>query len=132
MHAHRKALQHRIGRVDLVEPGHDDLCNAVRNERGLAKSASSPRSAAARAAARATPATATTSAAPATSATAAAAPGYLDAAANVFLVEEMERCQADISDFFVAESDGLSRYIVGSLLHVRARHGRCRCASHQR
>jgi len=96
---------------------------SLRKEPGLAKPASSPRCAATAAA------TATASAA---SATTAAAPGDLNAAANVFLVEQMERCETDIGDFFIAESDCLSRCIVRLLLHVRGRHGRCGCASHQR
>jgi hypothetical protein len=99
--------------------------------RDLAPAAMAPRRAAA-AAANAAPATSAAAATPATPAAAATAPGYLHAAANVFLVEQMERCQADVGDFLVAESDGLSRYIVRCLLHVRCRHCRCGCASHQR
>jgi hypothetical protein len=96
--------------------------------RDLAPAAVAPRRAAAATAAAA----AATSATAATSAAAATAPGYLHAAADVFLVEQMERRQADVGDFLVTEDHGLSRYIVRRLLHVRRRHGSCGCASHQR
>jgi hypothetical protein len=99
--------------------------------RDLAPAAMTPRRAAA-AAADAASAASAAAATPATSAATATAPGYLDAAANVFLVEEMERGQADVGDFLVAERDGLGRHVVRRLLQIRRRHRRCRCASHQR
>ncbi len=119
------------GRPCRTRPYRLVFVNAVREQAGLAIAASSPRRAAA-AAANAASATSAAAAAPATSAATATAPGYLHAAANVFLVEEMERRQADVGDFLVAERDCLSRHVVRRLLHIRRRHGRCRCASHQR
>jgi hypothetical protein len=119
------------GRPCRTRPYRCVFVNAVREQTGLAIAATSPRRAAA-SATDAASATSAAAAAAATSAAAATAPGYLHAAANVFLVEQMERCQADVGDFLVAESDGLSRHIVRGLLHVRCRHCRCGCASHQR
>jgi transketolase N-terminal domain/subunit len=76
----------------------------------LAKAAGSPRSAAA--AAAATTATTAASATPATATTvasaAATATGHLHTALGargIFLVEYVERRQADVSDFFFAERD---------------------------
>ena len=64
-------------------------------------------------------ATAATTTAAATTATAATA-GFLNAGlAGVFLVEEMERRQADVGDFFLTERDGLTGNIVWRLLYVR-------------
>jgi hypothetical protein len=115
----------------LVNPVSKPTQLSASRPRDLAPAAVTPRRAAA-ATANAASATSAAAATPTTSAAAATAPGYLHAAANVFLVEQMERCQADVGDFLVAESDGLSRYIVRCLLHVRCRHCRCGCASHQR
>jgi hypothetical protein len=119
------------GRPCRTRPYRFVFVNAVRAQTDLAIAASSPRRAAA-AAANAASATSAAAAAAATSAATATAPGYLHASANVFLVEQMECCEADVGDFLVAESDRLGRHVVRRLLHVRRRHGRCRCASHQR
>jgi hypothetical protein len=109
--------------------------NLLGNRFGSAEAAKAPRRAAAAtatAATSATPAASAAAATPATSAAAAAAPGYLHVAANVLLVEQMERCQTDVGDFFFAERERLSRRIVRGLPHVRGRHSRCGCAAYQR
>jgi hypothetical protein len=66
-------------------------------------------------------------------ATAAAAAGELHAAANVFLVEEMERGEADISHFLFAENEALliGRVVVG-LRDDSRWHRRCGRATDQR
>jgi hypothetical protein len=102
-----------IGRVDFVEPGHDDLCfvNAIGKQSALARTASSPGKAAAATAAAATATAASAAASAASSAAAASAtPGHLDAALGrqVFLVEDVECRQTDVGDFLVTE-----RYFVG-------------------
>src|SRR5258708_7598809 len=100
---------------------------------GLADAAGAPRQAAAATASGATAAsaTATTTAATTTAAATASAPRHLNAASDVFLVEQVERCEADVGDFFFAERDGMGRRIVRNLRHVRRRHGRCGRTSHQ-
>ena len=123
--------------------------------RGLAHAAAAPRCAATRARYGAshntnatayatangtscTSATDATSAGPASptasaaAATAASAPCQLHAAAGVFLVEEMEGGQADVSHFLFIERDCLTRSKVLQLLCVGCRHGGRRCASRQR
>ncbi len=127
------------------------MCRLEQKRPGLAHpAASSPRYAAAtvNAAAAATHATCTgsaSSAAAATSASSAAAatsaaaapatPGQLYAALSrcrVFLVEQVERGQTDVGEFFFTEHrDRLARREV-IRLNVRRRHGRCGCAPHQR
>jgi hypothetical protein len=104
------------GRVDLVGPGHLDIrwsiVSAFRRC-WSANAAVAPRYAASSAPAAAAPASPAASAASATSAAAAsAAPGELGGASGracVLLVEEMERGQTDVGDFFFAERDGLAR-----------------------
>ena len=90
------------------------FANAIEKWSDLADAAGTPR----QTAATATAATATASATTATSATAtatAAAPGYLHAAlgrCSIFLIENIERGQTDVGDFFftkrefVTQSDG--------------------------
>ena len=105
----------------------------------LADTANSPRQTAAAASAAAASAAATTAAAAAASAasaapTASAASGKSFAKSGrsgVFLVEDVERPQADVDDFFLTESDlgrgGIPRR------YFRGRHsGCCGCAARQR
>lgn len=109
---------------------------------GLAPAAGSPRSAAAAAAATAATAPSAASASPASSATAAAAAAATTAATahpcdlravlgcrGVFLVENVECRQADVSDFFHAKR----QLMIGSKgwgrRHVRCRYRGCRCAA---
>src|SRR6476620_1471547 len=104
---------------------------------GLAPAAGSPRRAAAATAATtaasASPATATTTATAA--ATAAAHPCDLRAVLGrrgIFLVEYVERRQADVGDFFHAKR----QLVIGSKgrghRHIRRRYGRCRCTANHR
>src|SRR5450631_4183693 len=93
---------------------------------GLAHpAAGAPRNAAASAAAAATAAASATPTAAAASAATATAPRHLNAAADVLLVEEMERRQANVGDFFFTERESLSRRIIRCLRDVRGRHSRC-------
>ena len=105
----------------------------------LADAAGAPRqTAAATATSAATAATgaaataAAATAATATSAAAASAPRHLDAGSDVFLVEQVERRQADVGDFFFAECDGLRRSVLLSLRRVCCRNGGCGCTPYQR
>ncbi|MBR0998520.1 MULTISPECIES: hypothetical protein [Bradyrhizobium] len=104
--------------------------------RGLADAAAAPRCAATRACygashhtnatadstancttrTSATDATSATTASPTAAATAASAPCQLHAATGVFLVEEMEGGQADVSHFLFIERDCLARSKVRQLL----------------
>jgi len=116
-----------------------------RSAPSLADTANSPRQAAAAASAAAAAAAATAAAAAAASAASAAPAASAAAAASaasgkffpksgrfgVFLVEDVERPQADVGDFFLTESDlgrgGIPRR------YFRGRHGgRCGCAARQR
>src|SRR5262245_12324953 len=111
-----------------------------RSAPSLADAANSPRqaataaSAAAAATAAAAAAAAAASAAPAAPAAAAAASGKFfpkSGRSGVFLVEDVERAQADVGDFFLTESDlgrgGIPRR------YFRGRHSGCRgCAARQR
>ena len=96
-----------------------------------AQAAGAPGSAAAAAAATAT-ATPATAAATATAATTAATPGDLNAAlggSRVLFVEDVERRQTDVGDFFLTECYLMTKSNGGRLCHIRGRHGRCRCAA---
>ena len=139
--------QGTIGRVEPHQPGHDLASVNVIGAPSLADAANSPRqaAAAASAASAAAAAAACAAAATASAATSAAAPAAAAAAASaasgklfaesgrsgVFLVEDVERPQADVGDFFLTESDlgrgGIPRrYICG-------RNSGCRgCAARQR
>jgi hypothetical protein len=72
----------------------------------------------------ATTATAT-AAATATAVTAATATCNLHEVAGAFLVEKMERRQADVGDFFLAERERLRRRNVQILRSINGRYGRC-------
>jgi hypothetical protein len=115
--------------------------------RGLAPAAAAPRCAATRAsdngapdngAARTSGATDATSTAPASptasasATTAASAPGHLHAASHIFLVEEMERGEADVGHFLFTERDGLIRSKVRQWSYIGCRHRGRQCASRQR
>lgn len=98
----------------------------------LAEAAGSPRQTAVAAAASTAPpasaaAAAAASAASAASAAAASASRKLYArlgCSRVFLVEDIERPQTDVGDFFLAESDFMTRY--GLLRrHIRSRPTGC-------
>ena len=138
--------QGTIGRVEPNQPGHDlasvnvigapsltDTANAPRQAAAAASAAAAAAAAAACAAAAAASA-ATSAAAPAAAAAASAASGKLFAESgrsSVFLVENVERAQADVGDFFLIEGDlgrgGIPRR------HIRGRHsGCCGCAARQR
>jgi hypothetical protein len=67
----------------------------------------------------------------ATTASAAAALGQLHAAAEIFVVEEMEGGEADVGKFLFAERYHHARCVIRPL-NVAPRHDRCRCASCQR
>src|SRR5450755_2976584 len=103
--------------------------------RDLAEAADTPGRAASSAATTGATATAGTSTATATTA-AAATPattamatttgaGNLHEVAGAFLVEKMERRQADVGDFFFAERERLRRRNVQILRSINSRHGRC-------
>jgi hypothetical protein len=144
VNAVRATLKQAIGRVD-VEPGQRIFSWLIRNRkdcRSLAQTAgTTPADAAARAAdsdataaaaAATTAATASAAAATAAAATAtaaAAAPAtprhLLQGAAVVFLVEEVERRETDVGDFFLTERDGLRRREVEFLRDVSGGRGCC-------
>jgi hypothetical protein len=108
--------------------------NLDRKAAGLAVTASAPGCAAATAAAATTAASAASATATA-SAAAAATPGYLHAilgSSRVFLVEHIERRQADVGDFFLTERECLTRRHVQRLWRVRYRSDRCGCTPDQR
>jgi hypothetical protein len=127
----------RIGRVELIEPGHNvsrfSVWLGMRRE--LAEAADTPGCAAGPAAAAATTATPAATTAPAAAATTAAATTTamptataarnLHEVASAFLVEKVERRQADVGDFFFAERERLRRRNVQFLRSVNGRHGRC-------
>jgi hypothetical protein len=85
-------------------------------------------------AAGATAASTTASATTATAAaTATAAPCHLlSAGSAVLLVEQMERGETDVGDFFFTEQDALGRREIQFLRCVRTRQSRCRGASSER
>ena len=60
----------------------------------------------------------------------ASAIGYLHAAANFFLIEDMERGETDVGYFFLTKRDCLIRCEGRCLRHVRRRYGR-RCRASQ-
>src|SRR5262249_35063086 len=109
-----------------------------RSAPSLADAANSPRQAAAAASAAAAAtaaaaAAAAASAAPAAAAASAASGKFFPKSGRfgVFLVEDVERPQADVGDFFLTESDlgrgGIPRR------YFRGRHGGCcGCAARQR
>jgi hypothetical protein len=128
----------RIGRVELIEPGHNvsrfSVWLGMRRE--LAEAADTPGCAAGPAAAAATTATpaattaATTAAATTAAATTAAMPTAtatrnLHEVARAFLVEKVERRQADVGDFFFAERERLRRRNVQFLRSVNGWYSRC-------
>jgi hypothetical protein len=77
------------------------------------------------AAAAATTATATAAAAAATT----AAPGHLLHRAALLLVEQVERREADVGDFFFTQRDRLRRHEAQFLRRISGRGGRCRGTS---
>jgi hypothetical protein len=87
-------------------------------------------SAAAAVAAAATVAAAAVAAAAVAAATAASQSYAAGSLCSVLLVEDVERRQADVGDFFFTEGDLMTRCNVWQWLHIRCRHGRCGCASH--
>ena len=110
------------------------VCQCVWNSFGSAEAANAPGRTAGSAAAT-TAATAGSAASAASAAAASATPSHLHGAARgsrVFLVEQVERGETDVGDFFFAKRERLSRRIVRGLLHVRGRHSRCGCAAYQR
>ena len=113
--------------------------NVIGKRSGLADAASTPR----QTAATATAATAATSAtpaaaAPATATAATAAPAtaatcFLHAALgsrSVFLVEHIERREADVGDFFFAERELVTQSEGRRIRRVGRRRDCCGCASH--
>jgi hypothetical protein len=106
-------------------------CQCNRKAVRLAGTAGAPRPAAA-AATNAAPATTAAAATAAPAAAASAAPSQLlCATADVFLVEDMERRQADVCDFFLAKGETLRGRIIRRLWDVRSRHSRGRRATNQ-
>jgi hypothetical protein len=105
---------------------------------GLADLATSPGQAAAAASATAAAAAAATAASAAASATATAAASaplrnlFPDVGrADVFLIKDVKRPQADVGDFFLIESDLGSACVPGRC--IRSRHSGCRgCTTRQR
>jgi hypothetical protein len=105
----------------------------------LADAASSPARAAAAAASTATASSATTPTATpagtATSATAAAADddgGFLNANAEVFLVEQVKRGEADVGHFFLAQKQATIGRGVSGVPDIRNGCRGCRSVPHQR
>jgi hypothetical protein len=103
----------------------------------LANAAAAPRDAARTATAPAAPATPAATATAATTSAAATAstattPGHLNAAANVFLVEDVERGKAHIGDFFIAKCDLMAKAHRRRLRRIRSRHSRRGCTAHHR
>jgi hypothetical protein len=56
----------------------------------------------------------------------------LNAAAGVLFVEDVERGEADVGDFFLAKRDLMAKAYRRRLCHISCRHGRCRCTAHHR
>jgi hypothetical protein len=118
---------------NLVKPGHDDPRLSTQSESALAEPAAPGRQtpAAASAASAASAAASAASAASAAATSAAATSGKLLTElerSGVFLVEDIERRQADVRDFFVTESDNLTRCRIRRR-HIRYRSaGRCGCS----
>jgi hypothetical protein len=117
-----------------IEPGQRIVRSLIRNRKdrsGSAEAAETPGRAAASHSATATAtASATATAATTAGATAAAAAAasatprhLLQRAAVVFLVEQVERREADVGDFFFAQCDSLGRREVEFLRDIRGRHG---------
>jgi hypothetical protein len=126
---HVNCKTHKLAGSTVSNPANDDL-RYQRKLPGLAVAAGSPgRAATADAATSATNAAASAStAASATTATAAPAPGDLDAGLRrrcVFLIENVERRQTYIGDFFFTERDLVTRCNIRSVRHVRDRRDRC-------
>ena len=130
--------QNKLAGVDLVEPGHEPRVYQCDQRAGLAKAAGSPRDAAA---ATATAATRTAGA----TATARQARQPLQPrqppqprqaswtpAPAFLLVEQIERCQAHVGDFFLTKRDSCPVQVVLCRRYVGRRHGRCGCAAHHR
>jgi hypothetical protein len=133
--------QHIIGRVEPGQPGHDIASvNVIGARSSLAEAATASKrqtaasAAASAAAAAAAAAAATAASAASTSPAASAASGKFfpkSGRSGVFLVEDVERPQADVGDFFLTESDlgrgGIPRR------YFRGRHSGCGgCAARQR
>jgi hypothetical protein len=113
--------------------------NVIGKRAGLAEPASTPRQAAATATAAAAAAAATTSATPAASAApatpaATAAACFLYAALgrrSVLLVEYIERCEADVGDFFLAKREPVTQPSDWRFRRIRRRRDCCGRASYQ-
>jgi hypothetical protein len=123
------------GRLCRARPMMTLSVNAIEMQSGSAEATSAPRQAttsdaATAPAATAAPACSAASATPASAAAAASAPGDLHAVlggCGVLLVENIERRQADVGDFFFTESDGVTRSKVRRqrlILRRRDRSGR--------
>jgi hypothetical protein len=135
------AYWHGYVRPSLAQPGHRTSsrpCTAptrafVRSWNS-APAAPSPActAAAATPAAAASPAATPNRAATASSTTPAANPGHLHVAANVFLIEEMERSQADVGHFLVAKNEALIGRDIVRLGDIGGWHRGCRRTPHQR
>jgi hypothetical protein len=56
----------------------------------------------------------------------------LNAAAGVFLVEDVERGEADVGDFFLTKRDLMAEAHRRRLRHISCWYGRCRCTAYHR
>jgi hypothetical protein len=86
------------------------------------------------AAATSAPAATSAAAAPAAAASAAttASSGFLHAAANVFLIEDIERGETDVDHFLFAENEALIGRGIVSVRDIGSGHRGCGCTTHQR
>jgi len=104
----------------------------------LAPTAPSPRPAATAAApAAAAPAATPTAAATTTTTTTPTAPAnnngdLLRTAADIFLIEQMERGETDVGHLLFVKNGALLGPVVVSLRHISSGHRRCGCAPSQR
>jgi hypothetical protein len=140
------AFVNAIGRRSALAPA------ASSPRRAAASAGNSPANSPANSAAATAASAANGNAAPAANANAASAASAASAAATaasaaaaaasfvyqapkrsrVLLVEDVERRQADVGDFLFTEDDFVTRCHVRCQRSVHCRHGRCRCAPHER
>jgi hypothetical protein len=90
--------------------------------------ATEPETAATTAAAAAT----TAAAAPAATSATTTSAGFLHAAANVFLIEDIERGETDVAHFLVAKNEALIGRGIVRLRDAGSGHRGCGCTTHQR
>lgn len=120
------AVKTQISRADLVEPGHEKRPGDQQIDwwGNSAETAGAPRDAAAAATTATATAAASATASATTTATAAAAPCRLHLGVRILLVEQVERRQRHVGNFFFAQRDRMRRGQIDRLRRIGRRH-RC-------